>query len=253
VVFTDLAGFTTLSEKLRERTVPILNEYMGLMVPIIRRHTGYVNKFLGDGMMFFYAAPLDNPNHATDAVQTALELQFAMIDFNRRLHEQDLPQVSVRIGISTGNMVVGDAGSEDASDYTVLGDSVNLAARLESANKYTGTAILINDTCKQHLPDTYLLRPVGKLQVVGKSESIMTWEPLCVAAEASNWQHQTVELSQTIVEQFETGNFESCLAAILAYEEALGSDKFSRFYQRQCEHHQAAPENFNGCIVLEAK
>ncbi|MBL4702541.1 MAG: adenylate/guanylate cyclase domain-containing protein, partial [Phycisphaeraceae bacterium] len=132
VVFTDLAGFTTLSEKLRERTVPILNEYMGLMVPIIRKHTGYVNKFLGDGMMFFYAAPLDNPNHASDAVITSLELQHAMIDFNRRLKAQDLPQVAVRIGMSTGEMVVGDAGSEDASDYTVLGDTVNLAARLES-------------------------------------------------------------------------------------------------------------------------
>lgn len=253
VVFTDLAGFTTLTEKLREATVPILNEYMGLMVPIIRKHSGYVNKFLGDGMMFFYAAPLDNPNHAHDAVQTALELQHAMIDFNRKLHAQDLPQVSVRIGISTGDMVVGDAGSEDASDYTVLGDSVNLAARLESANKYTGTRILINDTCRNQLADTFLFRPVGKLQVVGKSESIMTYEPLCRTADAEGRHQQAVSLSTSIMAQFEAGHFESCHQAIQAYENKLGQDKFSRFYQRQCEHHQQHQEDFNGCIVLNAK
>lgn len=253
VVFTDLAGFTTLSEKLRERTVPILNEYMGLMVPIIRKYSGYVNKFLGDGMMFFYAAPLDNQDHATDAVRTALELQHAMIGFNQKLHSQDLPQVAVRIGISTGNMVVGDAGSEDASDYTVLGDSVNLGARLESANKYTGTAILINDNCKQHLGDTFLLRPVGKLQVVGKSESIMTWEPLCLHDQATDRQQQIARLSATIVESFAAGEFEKCFTAIGEYENALAPDKFSAFYHRQCTRHQEHPEDFNGCIVLEAK
>lgn len=253
VVFTDLAGFTTLSEKLRERTVPILNEYMGLMVPIIRNYSGYVNKFLGDGMMFFYAAPLDNPNHATDAVRTSLELQHAMIDFNRRLHQQDLPTVAVRIGISTGNMVVGDAGSEDASDYTVLGDSVNLGARLESANKYTGTAILINDTCKEHLGDTFLLRPVGKLQVVGKSESIMTWEPLCLFDNADERQQKIAALAKPIVDHFAAGDFDLCLAAISEYGDALGSDKFSQFYQRQCQRHMENPDDFNGCIVLEAK
>ena len=253
VVFTDLAGFTTLSEKLRERTVPILNEYMGLMVPIIRKYSGYVNKFLGDGMMFFYAAPIDNPDHAVDSVKTALELQHAMVDFNRKLHSQDLPQVSVRIGISTGNMVVGDAGSEDASDYTVLGDSVNLGARLESANKYTGTAILINDTCKGQLGDTFLLRPVGKLQVVGKSESIMTWEPMCLRADATDRLTQLAQLSEPIVSAFESGDFAVCDQAIDAYEQTLGADKFSTFYHRQCDRHREHPEVFNGCIVLEAK
>lgn len=263
VVFTDLAGFTTLSEKLRERTVTILNEYMSLMVPIIRQHAGYLNKFLGDGIMFFYSAPQDNPHHAIASVKTALAMQHAMIDFNRKLHTQDLPQVSVRIGISTGNMVVGNAGSvaqnqtiseqDRASDYTVLGDSVNLGARLESANKYTGTAILINDTCKQQLGDTFLLRPVGKLQVVGKSESIMTWEPLCQLPIATDRQKQIATLAAPIVEHFADGAFDACNQAINAYEAALGHDKFSQFYHRQCDRHQQHPEDFNGCIVLEAK
>ncbi|MFG0248711.1 MAG: adenylate/guanylate cyclase domain-containing protein, partial [Phycisphaeraceae bacterium JB051] len=218
-------------------------------------------KFLGDGIMFFYSAPRDNPQHAIASVRTALEMQHAMVDFNRRLHSQDLPQVSVRIGISTGNMVVGNAGSighvvsdqDRASDYTVLGDSVNLGARLESANKYTGTAILINDTCKGQLGDIFLLRPVGKLQVVGKSESIMTWEPLCLAGDATDRLTQVATLSEPIVDMFAKGLFAACDQAIVEYEKTLGDDKFSAFYHRQCDRHREHPDEFNGCIVLEAK
>jgi adenylate cyclase len=158
-------------------------------------------------------------------------------------------------------MVVGNAGSighvvadqDRASDYTVLGDSVNLGARLESANKYTGTAILINDTCKQQLGEMFLLRPVGKLQVVGKSESIMTWEPLCLTGDATDRLNQLAQLSQPIVDAFAQGDFEACDQAIRIYEQALGTDKFSMFYHRQCDRHREHPSEFNGCIVLEAK
>src|SRR5687767_15838434 len=91
VVFTDLAGFTTLSEQLKEQTVPLLNEYMGLMVPVIRRHKGYLNKFLGDGIMYFFGAPYENPNHAYDAVVSVLEMQRVMVSFNKSLTERGLP------------------------------------------------------------------------------------------------------------------------------------------------------------------
>ncbi|MAE65672.1 MAG: hypothetical protein CMJ18_15495, partial [Phycisphaeraceae bacterium] len=192
VVFTDLQGFTTLSERLRERTVPILNEYMGLMVPIIRSHGGYVNKFLGDGMMFFFGAPQGSTEgsgrDACDALMTAMEMQAAIAPFNRSLAASDLPQVRMRVGICTGNMVVGDAGSADASDYTVIGDVVNLASRLESANKATGTLTLINARTAMLVQDEFLLCPVGRLQVVGKSLGEMTFEPLCPSS-YSNGSH----------------------------------------------------------------
>src|SRR5207253_1228441 len=94
VVFTDLAGFTSLSEQLKEETVPLLNEYMALMVPVIRRHKGYLNKFLGDGIMYFFGAPYDNPTHAFDAVISVLQMQEVMIEFNKSLTERNLPNMA---------------------------------------------------------------------------------------------------------------------------------------------------------------
>ena len=96
VVFTDLAGFTTISEKLGESTVNLLNEFFGKMVPVVRANSGVVNKFLGDGLMFFYNAPSDNPNHAADAVQTVLEMRKVLMAFNLVIKERGLPPVGMR-------------------------------------------------------------------------------------------------------------------------------------------------------------
>ena len=98
VVFTDLAGFTALSERLRERTVPLLNEYMSLMLPLIRKNNGIWDKFLGDGIMFYFNAPYDNPNHARDAVATVLEMQKAVVGFNKHLKDRGLQSVAMRPG-----------------------------------------------------------------------------------------------------------------------------------------------------------
>ncbi|MCC6580211.1 MAG: adenylate/guanylate cyclase domain-containing protein [Phycisphaeraceae bacterium] len=257
VVFTDLAGFTTLTEKLREKTVPILNEYMGLMVPLIRDRRGYVNKFLGDGVMFFFGAPRENLDHAADAVDTALAMQQAMPLFNASLTQRELPNVKVRIGISTGPMVVGDAGSVDASDYTVLGDAVNLGARLESANKYTGTGILINQRTAEEVGDRFLLRPVGKLQVVGKTEGVMTYEPLAWREQAQDEQKRQAELSVRVVESYQRGDFAGCLAVVSELEAAGGPAKLIAMYRRQCQMWMAVTPGgeaaFSGLIVLDEK
>src|SRR5687767_10048908 len=113
VVFTDLTDFTALSEKLGEATVPVLNRYLDCMVPVIRRHHGYVNKFLGDGIMFFFGAPRPNDDHAADAVATVLEMRKALADFNRQLEAEGLAPLEMRAGVSTGRVIVGDAGSAD--------------------------------------------------------------------------------------------------------------------------------------------
>jgi class 3 adenylate cyclase/CHASE2 domain-containing sensor protein len=185
VIFTDLAGFTTLSEQLRERSVGVLSDYLGLMVPVIRKHDGVLNKFLGDGIMCFFNAPYDDPDHAVHAVRTVLEMQRTMKAFAARMAEQGLHGLSMRCGVSTGNMVVGDSGPADYQDYTVLGDAVNFASRLESANKATGTNILISQRTTELLGDQFLLRPVGRLLVVGKSEGVMAYEPLAAVEEAT--------------------------------------------------------------------
>ena len=255
VVFTDLAGFTTLSEQLRERTVPILNDYMQLMVPIIRQHNGYVNKFLGDGIMFFYGAPRGNQNHAIDAVRTSLKMQEAMVGFNRQLVQQDLPSVKMRVGISSGNMVVGDAGSADASDYTVLGDAVNLGSRLESANKATGTSILLNARVALFTEDEFLLRPIGRLQVVGKTQGVMTFEPLCTQDQANDDARQLVNMTNDMVNAYILGQFENCAAVSRKIDATFGESTLTTLYRQASQRFEQDPPGpeFLGQIVLEEK
>ena len=255
VVFTDLAGFTPLQEKLQERTVGILNQYTSLMVPIIREQNGYVNKFLGDGIMFFYGAPQANTYHASDAVLTALKIQQAMGPFNKSLAERDLPELAMRVGVASGPMVVGDAGSADASDYTVLGDTVNFASRLEQANKYTDTQTMLNQRTAELVGDLFLLRPIGRLQVVGKTQGVMTYEPLCAADDATDGQKQLATASGAVVDAYVAADFPACLKAVDRLESEFGQSKLTALYRDLATAYTDSDpgDSFSGEIVLEAK
>ncbi len=259
VVFTDLAGFTTISEKLRERTVPLLNEYMSLMLPIIRENNGLWNKFLGDGIMFFFNAPQDNPHHARDAVRTVLEMQKALVGFNKHLAANELPHVGMRAGISTGPMIVGDAGSTDAkhgaSDYTVLGDEVNLGARLESANKYLGSKTLLNQAAAEMCGDEFLLRPMGNICVVGKTEGVHCFDAICRISDATEEQKRFAELSTQIVKAFRESDFAQCMRWADQLKKSFGPSKFADLYLSLAQLYQSEPpgEKFNGQIVLSEK
>ncbi|MHC4996392.1 MAG: adenylate/guanylate cyclase domain-containing protein, partial [Planctomycetota bacterium] len=260
VVFTDLQGFTTLTEILKEKTVDLLNEYMGLMVPIIRsedkpqHRRGYVNKFLGDGIMFFFGAPRENPHHAVDALETAIRMQQAMPAFNQSLQERDLPPVYMRVGIASGNMVVGDAGPPDASDYTVLGDNVNLAARLESANKALGTFTMVNARCVELLENKYLLRPLANLQVVGKSEGVMAYEPIALVGESTDEQKRYVVLTADMVDAYLEGRFTDCITASEKLAEEFGQSQLIGLYREACETYlEEPPEEFAGLLTLTSK
>lgn len=255
VVFTDLAGFTTLSERLRERTVPILSEYLGVMVPIIRRNNGLVNKFLGDGIMCFFGAPKDDPEHAVNAVRTCLEMQAAMRSFALKLMEQGLPLLEMRCGVSSGNMVVGDSGPAEASDYTVLGDTVNFASRLEGANKVTGTHILISERTSELVSSKFLVRPVGRLQVVGKSEGLMTYEPLASVDDASLEDRLNVAMFAEMAAAFAARDFAKCIEVADRIEQEGSASKLASLYRRTSREYLINPPEgeFTGSFVLTEK
>ena len=167
VLFADLAGFTSLSEQLgSERTVALANEALTALTNAIVDHDGYVNKFLGDGLMAFWSAFEPQPDQASRACQAAAACHQAMQALNET---RDL-SLGLRIGITTGHAIVGDCGAPpDLNDYTAIGDTVNLAARLESANKQLCTSTLIDDTtCRQAGDDAQSL-PIGPTVVVGQS------------------------------------------------------------------------------------
>jgi adenylate cyclase len=255
VVFTDLTDFTALSEKLGEATVPVLNRYFDCMVPVIRKHRGRGTKFLGDGIMFFFGAPLPNEDHAADAVATVLEMRKVLAQFNGQLAAEGLAPLEMRAGISTGKVVVGDAGSADASDYTVLGDAVNVGSRLESAGKITGTRNVISGRTVELLGERFLVRLVGKLQVAGKSQPVLTYEALCESVDATTDEKLLAELTGEMVHAYFDSRFERCLATIDRLEGQFGEETLTRLYRHLCQRHQSEPpaEAFAGQIVLAEK
>ncbi len=231
---------------------------MGKMVPVIRAHGGYINKFLGDGIMFFHGAPAKNPRHAQDAVAAVLEMHLALKELNLDLARQDLPTLGMRAGITSGRVIVGDAGPDEACDYTALGHEVNLAARLEHANVAFASQTLLNDHAAQLLNGEFLLRCMGKLQVVGQKIPVTTYEPLALMSQATDEQHNLAKATAAIVDPYLAGDFHQCLAAIAQANQSTPPNprltKLIRVYQEECNRNLATPPiEFNGVIVLTEK
>jgi adenylate cyclase len=177
VLFSDIRGFTTLSERGQpEEIVGILNEYFTRMVDIVFRNKGTLDKFVGDMVMALFGAPLDDPKHAEHAVDAALEMIAELHRLNARWTAEGRPPLDIGIGISTGPMIAGNIGSEAIMSYTVIGDSVNLGARLESLNKEYETRIIISEGTKEVLPPRYELRPLGEVVVKGKTKPVAIFE-----------------------------------------------------------------------------
>jgi class 3 adenylate cyclase/CHASE2 domain-containing sensor protein len=255
VVFTDLVGFTSLAEEMREAAVRLLGEYMALMVPLIRAHHGFVSKFIGDGLMFFYGAPQNNPHHAADAVETVVEMQRAMKEFAESVKRRGLKELFMRAGVNSATMIVGDAGMETAADYTPLGDGMNLGSRLEGANKVFGTRILISGRTVFLCDGKYLVRRIANIVVKGKREAVMAHEPLGLAEKASDEQRRLVDMTNAMVDAYVAGDFKKCLDAASKLDEAFPTEKTLVVkYRELCEHYLAhPPEQFNGTILLSEK
>jgi len=179
VLFSDIAGFTTLSEKLKPvDLVLLLNEYLTAMCEIILARDGIIDKFEGDAIMAEFGVPIAYENHADQACAAALEMQEKLAALRQQWKEENRPQLRMRIGINSGEAIVGNMGSRDVFDYTVIGDSVNLGARLEGANKFFSSEILISEYTKAHLQGEWYSRMLDILQVKGKAEPVRVYELL---------------------------------------------------------------------------
>jgi adenylate cyclase len=177
VLFSDVRGFTAMSEKATpEEVVGQLNEYFSRMVQVLFAHRGTLDKFVGDMVMGLFGAPLDDPDHAEHAVQAALAMTRELDALNAEWAAAGRPVLDIGIGISTGEMVAGNIGSEAIMSYTVIGDRVNLGARLESLNKEYGTRIIISEATRDALKGRYDIHPLGEVVVKGKSRPVAIFE-----------------------------------------------------------------------------
>jgi adenylate cyclase len=177
VLFSDLRGFTTITEKGNpEELVRQLNEYFTKMVEIVFRNGGTVDKFVGDMVMALFSAPVDDVHHADAAVTTAVEMVRELGELNRRWATEQRTQLDIGIGVNSGDMIAGNIGSSAIMSYTVIGDNVNLGARLESLNKEYRTRIIISEATRSRLARTYDLRPLGAVVVKGKTKPVDIFE-----------------------------------------------------------------------------
>jgi adenylate cyclase len=177
VLFSDIRGFTTVTEKGEpEALVSQLNEYFTRMVEIVFRHKGTVDKFVGDMVMALFAAPLDDPDHAEHAVAAAVDMVKELGELNRAWVAKGMTQLDIGVGVNSGEMIAGNIGSSSIMSYTVIGDNVNLGSRLESLNKEYKTRIIISDATRTRLKGQYETRPLGDVVVKGKSKPVAIFE-----------------------------------------------------------------------------
>jgi adenylate cyclase len=238
VMFTDIRGFTSIAEKLTpEELVHLLNEYLTAMTDVVFKYDGLLDKYIGDAIMAVFGAPLDQPDHALRACRTGIE----MISELRRLREkwaaEGRPDVNIGVGINSGDMVVGNMGSQMRFDYTVIGDNVNLASRLEGINKEYGTNIIISEYTYEVVKNELFCRELDAVRVKGKKLPVRIFELLGDKKDAAEWR------------EFEA------ITAFKGVIEVRPEDSPARLYVERCEELKANPPEgeWDGVFTMTKK
>lgn len=230
IFFSDLQGFTTISEGLEpEALTALLNAYLSAMTDIILEEDGTVDKYEGDAIIAFWNAPVAVPDHAIRAVRAALRCQQKLAELRPHFKTQSGHDLYMRIGINSGPAVVGNLGSSSRFDYTMLGDTVNLAARLEGANKQFGSFLMISEACRAQLDDTIACRELAKLRVVGRKEPVRVYEPFFMTRYLEN--EVTYRRFDQGREAFYQGQLKE---AIAAFSTIADSDPPAARYLQKC-------------------
>jgi class 3 adenylate cyclase/CHASE2 domain-containing sensor protein len=220
VLFSDIENFTTVSEHLTpEQLVGGLNIYLSEMTDIIERHGGFVDKYIGDAIVAVFGAPLEDAEHARHAVSAALACNRRLAQMPGVFAGRDDLILNARIGLNSGAMLVGNIGSKRRFNYTVIGDAVNLAARLEGANKAFGSSILVSESTARACGEAIAMRELDLIRVVGREAPLAVHEPLCLAAEADAAVTEKIAAYADALARYRMRDFEAAAAAL----EAMGT------------------------------
>ena len=255
VFFSDVRGFTTISEKLDPRVLSdVLNKYLTPMTQIVFANKGTLDKYMGDAVMAFFGAPIVFPDHAKYACRCALQSLEKLRELQKEFKEQGLPEIDIGIGINTAEMSVGNMGSDIVRNYTVMGDAVNLGSRLEGINKEYGTRIIISQFTFEDVKDSFTCREVDWVRVKGKNEPVRIFELICEGKADG----PTSGLLQHFSSGFELYHLKKFSEALECFNKALemkAGDPPSELYVERCQEYLAAPppENWDGVFVMKTK
>ncbi|HXW21074.1 MAG TPA: adenylate/guanylate cyclase domain-containing protein [Roseiarcus sp.] len=188
-LFFDLVGYSTISERLAPvELVALINRYLSTMTDIIEERGGFVDKYVGDAIVAIFGAPIEAPDHAADAVRAALSCNAALHELNQSIDLPDGVKLAHRIGLNSGQALVGNIGSRRRFNYTAIGDAVNIAARLESANRHFGTTILASQATVERAGEAFMWREIDTIRVKGRVQPVRVFEPIAIRGQESSEQ-----------------------------------------------------------------
>jgi len=257
-IFTDVKGFSTISEQLTPSDlVVLLNTYLTEMSNIILDERGTIDKYEGDAIISFFGAPVSYTDHPAHACAAALRIKTAETRLNERFMAEGLSPgpLLTRIGVNTGEMVVGNMGTENKMDYTIMGSSVNLASRLEGVNKQYGTWILVSEATRNGCPDRFLFRKLDRVRVVGIQQPVRLYELVGDRGSPDSAQIETIDRFHAALDLFEVKDWARAKAGLEGILKDYPEDGPAKLYLKRCDEYAKTPPsaNWDGVFNLTVK
>jgi adenylate cyclase len=254
MLFSDIVEFTSLCEGIEPEVVQkVLQEYFNEMTRIGFVHQGTLDKFIGDGILWFFGDPLPQEDHAIRAVHAALDMQAAMHPLRAKWKQEGRPELAMRVGANTGVVLVGNMGSDARKEYTVMGDAVNLASRVEGANKPFHTEVMMTERTHQLVKDVVEWRELDLLRVKGKKQGVRVFEVMARKGELPELKRRVVPVYNEGLEAYQQRDWS---AAAAAFTRALSIDKTdgpSQLYLERAEEFRTNPPSVDWDGVYEMK
>ena len=254
VLFSDIVGFTSISEGLEaSELADMLNVFLTRMTRVIQQNRGTIDKYIGDAIMAFWGAPMSDAQHARDAVLTGLAMQTALHELNPSLNERGWPEVRIGVGVNTGRMSVGNMGSEFRMAYTVMADAVNLASRLEGLTRQYDVWVLAGEATRAACPDISFML-VDNVRVKGKAQPVAIYEPLGVTAEVGPARLQEAQAFEAALQDYRAQNWAGARAKLEALQ-ARNAHKLYGLYLERLAHFQEnpPPQDWDGVFTYTTK
>ena len=255
VLFADIVGFTSISERLSpQELTAFVNEYLTEMSATIRSHGGTLDKYIGDAIMAFWGAPIDDLDHATHGVTAALAMQSKLRELKTEYAKRAWPEINVGLGLSTGDMTVGDMGSNIRKAYTVMGDAVNLGSRLEGITRTYGVGILVSEAT-QAASHGIIYREIDIVRVKGKDNPIRIYEPLALEHELASDVRARLEQWQAVLTQYRAQDWQAAEDTLIQLQAAEPNCKLYVLYRERIAEWRVSspPANWDGVTKFDTK
>ncbi len=255
VLFSDVRGFTSIAEGLAPRELSaLMNEFLTPMTRVIHRHRGTIDKYMGDAIMAFWGAPLEDPEHARHGLKAALEMQGALRALMPEFRRRGWPEVRIGIGVNTGPMRVGNMGSQFRMAYTVMGDAVNLGARLEGLTKQYGVPIAVGSKTVRAVPDFGFLE-LDRVRVKGKDKPEAVYEPIGSLADLDSELKTMISRHSSALKFYRAGDWDNAESMFFMLHQAFPDRLLFKIYLDRIAYYRSEPPEaeWDGVFVAQSK